>query len=213
MGDQCFRDNTSLVSISFGKNLSSVSWLAFTGCSALTTASFEALYQTSIGSFGYCTSLEEFVFPNNTTIIDERTFEFCENLKSIVFEGTSLRSVLDKAFWNCNSLTDIVFPSSLRTLGDQAFYGCESLVNMIIPNFVGLISYECFYLCRELASFTIGTGVTQINMRVFRYCTKLLAINYLGTKGQWSEVFTDDSWRLDSSITQVICSDGTIELA
>ena len=63
----------------------------------------------------------------------------------------------------------------------------------------------------KLQSIYIPVGVTDIFNEVFAG-TPLTEITYQGTKEQWNEIYLDDEWNSGSSITKIICTDGTIDL-
>ena len=60
--------------------------------------------------------------------------------------GSSITSIGNSAFEDCNSLTAIQIPSSVTSIGERAFYGCE-----------------------RLHSVTIGAGVLSIGSNAFVY--------------------------------------------
>ncbi len=56
------------------------------------------------------------------------------------YEGKSVTSIGDGAFYDCNSLTSITIPDSVTSIGSDAFYGCSSLANI---NYLGTIDDWC----------------------------------------------------------------------
>ena len=73
----------------------------------------------------------------------------------------------DRAFWSCNSLTNINIPNSVTTIGQGAFLHCDSLTNINIPNSVTTIGDETFTLCNSLTNITIPSSVVTINGNPF----------------------------------------------
>gem|GEM_PF-1453726 len=56
------------------------------------------------------------------------------SLETITFEGTSsLVSIGENAFYNCQSLTEVELPISLQRMGVGVFEGCSSLESLIMP--------------------------------------------------------------------------------
>lgn len=56
------------------------------------------------------------------------------DLKEIFLSNSlCLRAIFSKAFYACNNLTHIAFPSSLKLIYGCAFMECKSLVEISIP--------------------------------------------------------------------------------
>ena len=54
------------------------------------------------------------------------------------------RWIANYAFYNCNSLTEIVIPDSVTTIGALAFYDCYRLTEIVIPDSVMSIGSRAF---------------------------------------------------------------------
>ena len=52
-----------------------------------------------------------------------------QNIKSYVIPS-SVTSIGDRAFYGCDSLSEIVIPSSVTSIGDSAFYNCKFSDNL-----------------------------------------------------------------------------------
>ena len=89
----------------------------------------------------------------------------------------SVTSILNSAFYDCNSLTSVTIPNSVTILGAQAFRGCSSLTSVTIPNSATNIGERAFEGCTSLTSVSIPNSVTSIGEYVFRECNNLTAIN------------------------------------
>ena len=92
-----------------------------------------------------------------------------------VKEGT--RIICDRAFWYCDSLSEIVIPSSVASIGDSAFLGCRSLSEIVIPSSVTSIGDWAFSVCRSLSEIVIPSSVTSIGDRAFNGCFSLKYIS------------------------------------
>ena len=86
----------------------------------------------------YESGLEEIVIPRKMKKIGSTgdyagVFEYCENLRSVVFEpGSELTEIGDNAFCECKSLRNIRLPDKLRKIGKEAF-SRTSITEMWIP--------------------------------------------------------------------------------
>lgn len=69
-----------------------------------------------------------------------------------------------------------------------------------------------FYGCTSFASTTIPDSVTSIGSYAFRDCYSLEAVRFEGTVEQWHEVVKVNSWNSNCPFTEVVCSDGVVEV-
>ena len=93
----------------------------------------------------------------------------------IVIPNT-VKSIGERAFYGCYSLTSVTIPNSVTSIGDYAFYGCSGLTSITIPNSVTSIGEGAFYDCYSLTSVTIGNSVTSIGEGAFLGCSGLTSI-------------------------------------
>jgi hypothetical protein len=93
-------------------------------------------------------------------------------ISSITLPST-LTTIENKAFRNCENLEEITIPSSVTSIGQYAFAGCASLTDLTIQNGSNVaIGDYAFQNCGELANVTLPK-VTSIGTRVFQNCEKL----------------------------------------
>ncbi len=83
----------------------------------------------------------------------------------------------DYAFYNRNSLTEIVIPDSVTSIGSKAFFQCASLTEIVIPKSVTTIGSSAFSYCTSLEEIVILEGVTSIGGYAFQYCESLAEID------------------------------------
>ncbi len=91
--------------------------------------------------------------------------------------GDNITTIGASAFKNCDALTTVNFGSSVKTIGDMAFYDCDALTNITLPNSVIEIGEDVFVDCDELTSFTIGTGFKNHTGNFLAYCPKLTSLS------------------------------------
>jgi tetratricopeptide (TPR) repeat protein len=103
----------------------------------------------SVSGIGTCTD-KEIVIPNT-------------------YDGKSVTSIGEDAFYNCGSLTSITIPDSVTSIGSYAFYDCSSLTSVVI-----------------------GDGVTSIGAWAFYDCTSLTSVYYKGSASDWNNISIDE---------------------
>ena len=110
-----------------------------------------------------------YVIPNSVTSIGDRAFFACNSLSEVVIPN-SVTSIGDRAFSFCSSLAEVVIPNSVTSIGDYAFFGCSSLSEVVIPNSVTSIGENAFSGCSSLAEVVIPNSVTSIGEGAFENC-------------------------------------------
>ena len=168
---------------------------------------------TRIGreAFYLCSSLVSITIPNSVTSIGEYAFEDCSSLTGITISG-SVTSIEFGTFSGCSSLTSIALPDSVTSIKENGLGYCRGLINITIPNSVTSIGYCAFNSCGSLTSITIPESVTSIGVRAFEYCSSLTNITYNGTQSQWNSISKNATWKNNSSIKTITCTDGVIQI-
>ena len=93
------------------------------------------------------------------------------------YEGKSVTSIADSAFYGCYRLESMVLPDTITMIGKQAFYGCYRLTSIEIPNSVTSIGESAFYGCSSLESVVLSNGLTTISKKLFYECISLISID------------------------------------
>lgn len=102
--------------------------------------------------------------PSTVITIKDRAFENCESLSKITLPD-GLEEIGGAAFQNCQKLSDIVLPKKLKAVAANAFSNCKSLKQITIPKACAL-GIEAFYNS-GLNNITIESGVTKISDTCF----------------------------------------------
>ena len=195
IGDKAFYRCSGLTAVEIPSSVTSIGNYAFYGCSGLTAVEIPNSV-TSIGewAFSWCSGLNQLILEDGeeVLVISSSTFNDCPittlylgrnvndyvNFKSLetLTIGSSITSIGNSAFEDCNSLTAIEIPNSVTSIGGHAFSGCSGLTAIEIPNSVTSIGSSAFSGCSGLTAVEIPNSVTSIGESAFRECSKLTAV-------------------------------------
>lgn len=109
------------------------------------------------------------------TEISARAFYTCNQLTNVTFPST-ITAIGEYAFSGCTSLNDVTLPNGITTIENGTFYGCWSLTDITIPATVTSIGEKAFFNCLRLNAVTLPEGITIIGEYAFDHCTKLTDI-------------------------------------
>ena len=152
----------------------------------------------------------ESCFSGNTGFVEEldlssvsklgsNAFSGCQNLHNIIF-GNNLDLIPYGCFEKCVSIENVVLPDTILTIEASAFNECTSLVSVKLPKKLEIINNGTFYLCESLTTVYIGPLVKRIDYYAFgEGCKALTDIYYSGTPEEWSNIFIDQSNKLDNA--------------
>lgn len=187
IGAEAFRFCHGLTEIEIPQNVSDIGNLAFEYCQNLTRLVCTHTVK-NIGNFAFSSipvkeakvtvktlsvlptkELETITITSGTTI-EDNLFNYCKNLKSVVFECDIIK-IGERAFEGCESLTDIEFPASLKTIESFAFTD-SGLTEVKITGSVTEIGEYAFAGCANLTDVTIGKEVEFIGAYAFSRCEK-----------------------------------------
>ncbi len=109
-----FANNANISTLKIKGTLVGIGENAFYGCSGLSSLDLS-------GS-------------NGLQVIGPGAFSDCYQLSNVTFtaagQGTNLRRIGERAFYNCRSIRSIVLPKSVTTLGDSCFEGCVKMTTL-----------------------------------------------------------------------------------
>ena len=159
----------------------------------------------------FIAGIEEVEIPDTVTELGYAAFHNFRKVKKINIPN-SVTSIGECAFYWCDSIISITIPDSVTSIGDSAFNRCSSLTSIAIPESVTSIGRGAFFNCSSLTSITIPESVTSIEYRAFYGCSSLTSITYNGTQSQWNSISKDSTWKDNSVIKTITCTDGVIQI-
>ncbi len=210
IGSLAFYFCTSLKSIDIPKNLTTIGFRAFKGCESLaniiipdtvTSIGEEAFHSTAYYNNEANWENGALYINNHLIVANTHTSVYEIKLGTITiaanaFENASSRTVKipisitnigDWAFYNCDSLTNIIIPDSVTNIGNEAFAYCDNLYNIVIPDSVISIGRFAFDYCTYLTSVTIPNSVKCIDEFAFNGCDALKDV-YISDVATWCNI-------------------------
>lgn len=102
----------------------------------------------------YLTKKSDIHISGEFDMIDDRCFEYCKNIETLVFEeGTMLFG--QELLCHSKTLKEIHFPESANLIGYRAFYNCTALNKVIILNPEICLCGEAFWGCTNLKEMVL----------------------------------------------------------
>jgi formylglycine-generating enzyme required for sulfatase activity len=104
--EQCFSNDTNLVSITLPSSIKAVSKYAFSNCNNLVSVTLpEGLTRIRDYGFYHCRNLASIKFPSTLDSIGRYAFRECAELSSVDLNGCKLNTIGQSAFMICPKLT------------------------------------------------------------------------------------------------------------
>lgn len=131
-------------------------------------------WMTDIGTVFRECNMTGITLAEGTTAIGETAFENCYQLQSVKnMDGVT--GIAANAFSNCYKLTDVDL-SSLTTLGESAFYNCDRLSRIVLPETLTEIPKGAFQSTNALSSVTLPDTLRTIGESAFEECSGLTGL-------------------------------------
>lgn len=164
------------------------------------------------------TDISKVEFSFSVVEIPEGKFNGCTSLSDITFSvnpisNAGIEEIGTKAFYDCSSLTQLIFPNTLRTIGAEAFYGCTNLRYVNIGEGLETIEQYAFGETGML-SITLPSTIKFLGGYLFTNSNKykLNELIFNGSMAQWNNVEKAPNWKWGTDLTIVKCIDGNVTL-
>lgn len=161
--EYAFAGCESLGAIELPETAINVSPLAFYGCKAL-----QGIAVT--GNNKVYKSLEGVLLVAN----EEGNFDtiaiYPAGKKGAYEIPAEITNIGDKAFYNCDALTEVKFHNSFKNIGAEAFYDCDAIKSVNIPESGDNIGEYAFASCDSLVEFIVNSNLTKYADNTFEGC-------------------------------------------
>lgn len=137
---------------------------------------------------------------------------FAENdvLTKVSFKGNGLETIGERAFSDCDKLTDFAFPASLKSIGELAFSFCDGLTSIDLSKYaITNMDRGVFYRCNGLTYISFPAGINEIPEDVCSGSEKLktVVINGNNVKTIGNAAFRDcdslESINIPNSVVKI----------
>ncbi len=163
VGDQAFRDNYTIVSVTIPNTVTNIKSNAFRCCKNLESVVIPSSV-TTIGEGPFCES-------NSLTAIyvDEDNANFV-SIDGVVYSTDMKRLV---QYPCAKSDTAFVVPNGVERIEYGSFSSCPNLKSLVLSNTVKTIRWWAICGCGKMDSIVIPISVTSIESDGIRYCKNL----------------------------------------
>lgn len=170
MSGNAFNKQSTITSVSFGKDCSYVGKRAFESCTSLMTINIDNVIET-IGEMAFSnTNLKSVTF-NKLTELGSSAFKECKNLNSISIPNCY--KIPNSAFSSCEKLNNIDLYNCIE-IGNNAFQGCVGL-NTLELNECKTIGELAFNDCKNISEVTLN-ACESIGTDAFLNCPNLTKV-------------------------------------
>jgi len=168
IGDFAFWECKGLANVNIPPSITSIGECAFWKCKSLTNINIPSSV-TSIGNAAFAAS-------SGLVNVDAGNSKY-SSIDGILFNKTQAELLHCPTSINGS----YIIPSSVTSIGNSAFYNCNGLTSMDIPLSVISIESNAFTECLNLKSVTIPSSIISIGSQAFWGCAGLKSINMYNT--------------------------------
>ncbi len=164
-----FVNCTALKAVELPSTLSAIDAKAFMDCTTLETievAEGNAKYKTLDGFL--LIANEE---PAEDGAVIFETIALCApGTKGAVKIPETVKNIADRAFYNCDGITEVGFHDSFANIGKEAFFDCDNIKSVELPESARDIGDHSFASCDSLVEFVVYSNLTDYADNTFEGC-------------------------------------------
>jgi len=190
IGNDVFKDNWEITSVSIPSSVTSIGDRAFMNAKNLTKLEMRGKVPPQVGIDTFAgVTLKHISIPLGTLdsyrtvwskyedILEElETFHIVNQVlvayygdEEVVTIPDGVNSISSTAFNDNTVVREIFFPLGLTRIEDNAFTGCLNLETVHLPESLTYIGANAFYGCLALGDIVLGSQVNQIGKQAFSY--------------------------------------------
>ena len=123
--------------------------------------------------------------------------------------ASGVKTVYEKAFYNCKLLTEILLPDSIVAIEDEAFSGCEQISSIRLPSKIIRINDFLFEKCLNLERIYMPSSIKSFGGPKYSEYSDHILIGYCP---KLSEVIVDKANKVFESVDGMLLSKDGKEL-
>ncbi len=165
-----------VTTIKIGKNVEEIGNWAFANNQALTsfTVDPDNQYFCAVDGVLFTKDMEVLVaYPLAKDVTVTKDDEGNEVRKSAYAIPDGVKTIRTKAFYKCQTLSELTIPDSVTTIEEKAFFRCSSLGSLDLPKNIQIIGKDAFAYCSAITEIEIADSIVAIGDYAFFNCSSL----------------------------------------
>lgn len=198
IGEAAFGNCSKLSLVNLSDSIFAIGKDAFRNCISLgeitLPAALQSIGECAFAVYGYEETNTTEILINSSNVLQEiglRAFDSSKIKGNLTF-GSQLNSISDYAFFQCNSIQNVVINNNNALIGKNVFQNCQNIKSMTVPlknNYVmdtnsylgyyfgGGDYYANFTVPASLTTVNIISGIQKIPDYAFYYCNRITNIS------------------------------------